>query len=193
MFYLLFCTLQYPFDFCYFYPIKPSQEVGLRALRGNLASTSGTHVSVLNSHWPCQSPLPEATAWLTITEYIKEDRKENKTVARSTEDKNMVTVRYGNWEAESHILTTPDVFPRKGHAIKADNLPKSALTALKSLWEVTIQTAFLWESAKWKHFPQNLTAAHTSNPVQGSNHHAKVFSSVAIIHTWKFSHTHPSA
>lgn len=60
-------------------------------------------------------------------------------MARSTEDKNMVPIPHGIWEAESHTLTASDVFPRKGKAVKADTSPKAALAAFKALWEVTIR------------------------------------------------------
>lgn len=68
---------------------------------------------------PANHPSQKPQAWLTITEYIKEDRKENKTVAGSAEDKNMMKMLGGNREAGSHILMVSNVFLRKGTVINA--------------------------------------------------------------------------
>lgn len=78
-------------------------------------------------------------------------------MARSREDKNTVLIPHGNWEAESHTLTASDVFPRKGNpAVKTDTLPKSALTALKSLWEVTLRPDCDRVSQREVLFPESL-------------------------------------
>ena len=93
--------------------------VGLRARRGNLASTSGTHISALSLTDPANHPSQKPQAWLTITEYIKEDRKENKTVAGSAEDKNTGKMPCGSREGGRHRLMVSNAFLRKDNVINA--------------------------------------------------------------------------
>lgn len=111
--------LQYPFRFLLFLATKLSQELAsgpweeiwLPPLRHTFQCLCLTD--------PANHPSQKPQAWLTITEYIKEDRKENKTVAGSAEDKNTVKMPCGNREVGSQTLMVSNVLLRKGNVTNA--------------------------------------------------------------------------
>lgn len=122
---------------------------------------------------PANHPSQKPQAWLTITEYIKEDRKENKTVAGSAEDKKMVKMPYGNQEVWNHILIVSNAFLRKGNVINAQDLncPSQFCTTVKSPSEVTRRADYL----VWKNLSRRKTLVHTNLLQLICVHQLKVF------------------
>lgn len=118
--------------------MKPSQELASGPWEEIWLPPLGHTFQCLCLTDPANHPSQKPQAWLTITEYIKEDRKENKTVAGSAEDKNTVKMPCGNREVGNHILMVSNAFLRKGNVINADlNCPSQLCPTVKSLSEVT--------------------------------------------------------
>lgn len=103
--------------------------VGLGARRGNLASTSGTHVPVLMSDWPCQSPLPEAASLAynnRVYQRGQEGKQEGGGVSRGQEHGEDALWKPGSREASTNGINCVSQ-KRQRHKCISDLSCQSAL------------------------------------------------------------------